>query len=318
MKNNLLYLILGCLFLLPKTTFGCMNEYWGIVNGKLHVGDEKEKFNKIPMGNNLKDSHMGLLFDEMTERYRKKPTLENYSDYAAVLIYKGKYQQAKKILLEIEQKKANLYNTAANLGTVYELLGQNDSALAWIRKAVEINPQSHYSSEWIHVKILEEKVKAGNDAAYFYKNSVLGLNFGQDTIPQNNNKIDLKDYSDKLYYQLSERMSFIKPKDPIIAQLTFDLANLYMLQNRLREAFFTFDKAKEYGFDNKLFDGRFQLSKKLYQEKRNLALEEQINNLSKPKTDSPSTHNGLFKILLFITGILLFVLVFFFIWNKKR
>lgn len=311
MKNNLLYLMLGCLFLLPKTTFGCMNEYWGIVDGKLHVGDEKDNFNKIPIGNNLKDSHMRLLFDEMTERYRKKPTLENYSDYAAALIYTGKYQQAKKILLEIEQKKANLYNTAANLGTVYELLGQNDSALAWIRKAVAINPQSHYGSEWIHVKILEEKVKAGNDAAYFYKNTVLGLNFGQDSIPQNNDGINLRNYSDQIYYQLSERMTFIKPKDPIIAQLIFDLANLYMLQDRHFEAYNTFTKAKEYGFENKLLDERFQLSKQLSQEQRRLSVIKQLE----PNTKMPQ--NG--KVWLWVTGcVLLSALVVYFVWYQKR
>ncbi len=52
----------------------------------------------------------------------------------------------------------NDYSIIANLGTAYELTGNDEKALELIRKAVAINPNSHYNSEWIHVRILEEKV----------------------------------------------------------------------------------------------------------------------------------------------------------------
>jgi tetratricopeptide (TPR) repeat protein len=287
-----------------------MNEYWGFVNGKLHVGDEDPKPAKIPVGNNLKDSHMRLLFDQMQERYRKKPTLENKSDYATALVYMGKYQQAKKLFLEIEHKKANLYNTAANLGTTYELLGQNDSALIWIQKAVAINPQSHFDSEWIHVKILEAKIKASLDTAFLSKNDILGLDFGRDTMPHNRSKIDLKTYTNQLYYQLTERMSFVQPNDPIVAQLTFDLATLYMLQNYHFEAYNTFDKAKKYGFEGALLEKWYNLSKKMSQTKG-------VLNFSEVTEQKPTQGKSVGKLLM--TGLLaVFGLIAFMVWYRKR
>jgi tetratricopeptide (TPR) repeat protein len=236
--------------------YSCGNEYWELLNGKLHEGGELLGSKKIPYGQNLKNSELLELYKDTYKRYKKNPTLENYTDYAATLMYKGAYQEAKAILLEIESKSPNKYNTAANLGTVYELLGQNDSALLWISRGIALNPQSHFNSEWIHVKILEAKIKAGNDAHYFETHNILNLDFGQALIPQNPDIKNPLELSQQIYYQLAERMSFIAPKDPIIAQLTFDLANIYAFSKDYQLAFYTYEQAKKYGFDNDLINKR--------------------------------------------------------------
>lgn len=188
--------------------------------------------------------------------YRQSGKLEDYSDLGALLVFTGQYSKAKPIFLEIEQKSPGLYETAANLGTVYELLGNNDSALYWIKKAVEINPKSHEGSEWIHVKILEMKVKAKGDVNYLRTHSILSLDFGNDDIPENKTGLNLEMLRLQLYYQLSERMSFVKPKDPVIAQLLFDLGNVCSMTTDVKSGLQVFLSAKAYGYTSSLFDRR--------------------------------------------------------------
>lgn len=73
--------------------------------------------------------------DTLLMSWKKTKNIATYNDYGAVLIYIGKYQEALKIFSEIETMSPNRYATAANIGTAYELLGLNDSAFYWIKKA---------------------------------------------------------------------------------------------------------------------------------------------------------------------------------------
>lgn len=195
--------------------------------------------------------------------YKRTGKLDDYSDLGSMMVYTGQYLKAKQIFQEIEEKTPGLYQTAANLGTTYELLGQNDSALYWIKRAVEINPNSHRGSEWIHVKILEAKVKANGDEKYLWTHSILSLDFGDDKIPVNKTNLDLQNLRDNLYDQLNERMSFIKPKDPIVAQLLFDLGNVCALTRDATSGLQVYQSAKEYGYISDLFDKRISYFEKL-------------------------------------------------------
>ena len=50
------------------------------------------------------------------------------------------------------KKYPNEYVVIANLGTTYELMGNNEKALEYIKKGMKLNPRSHNGSEWIHVE----------------------------------------------------------------------------------------------------------------------------------------------------------------------
>jgi tetratricopeptide (TPR) repeat protein len=56
----------------------------------------------------------------------------------AIMILLKKYDEAIKLYLEIEKIQPNGYSTASNIGTAYELIGQNKNALRWINKSVEL------------------------------------------------------------------------------------------------------------------------------------------------------------------------------------
>src|SRR6478609_5380234 len=144
------YLILAILcILLQSSVEACLNETRMKLNGQTY---HPHRHGRAPYGKDLTSEHYKKEYTERSEKYyaawQKDHNLNDYSDYGAMLVYLGEYEKAKNIFIEIEGIEPNRYSTAANLGTIYELLGKNDLALEWIRKAVSIDPMSHASSEW--------------------------------------------------------------------------------------------------------------------------------------------------------------------------
>lgn len=158
------------------------------------------------------------------------------SDYAWYELRMGNKENAVKLLEALYAQHANEYNILANLGTAYEVTGNNGKALEFLRKAVAINPQSHYGSEWIHIKILEQKVATSPDYRL-----ILDLNADKD--PEGwlagkvyNKAISADSLMVQLAFQLHERISFIAPPDPIVGQLVKDFADLVALTHSKKEA----------------------------------------------------------------------------------
>lgn len=177
--------------------------------------------------------------------YQRTRKIDYLSDKGLILIILGKYREAINLYQEIEKRDPGRYSTASNMGTAYELLGNDRKALYWIKKAVQINPDSHYQSEWIHINILKAKL-GGN--RYVTSDFLIGHDFGNHKIPASDlSSEELFILKKQLYYQLNERISFVKSKDKIIAQLLFDLANISYLIKEKAEALETYKMAKDYG-----------------------------------------------------------------------
>lgn len=233
----------------------CINEYRSLLNGALVFVDSHDTGVPYPRFN----PHDTVLLRKQLvfadSIYKRSGSIDDYSDFGAMLVYNGRYTEAKQVFLQIEKKRPGLYQTAANLGTAYELLGQNDSALIWIAKAIRINPQSHVGSEWIHVKILEAKVRA-EGGALRATGSILSLDFGDNATPENRTGADIVMLREHLYHQLVERMSFVQPKDPIVAQLLFDLGNASAMTLDVKSGLEIFKLARAYGYSSALLDKR--------------------------------------------------------------
>jgi tetratricopeptide (TPR) repeat protein len=190
--------------------------------------------------------------------YKKTRNLDYLSDKGLVLIVLGRYSDAIKLYEQIEKVEPGRYSTASNIGTTYELIGENELALKWIQKALIINPESHNGSEWIHVNILKNKISKDT---LISSQALIGMDFGTDHRPKSSlSKKSLSNLADALFYQLNERISFIKPEDAIIAQLLFDYANINILINDNSTALGCYEDAKEYGFYGKLIDIRYQMT----------------------------------------------------------
>lgn len=245
--------ILAFAFFLNIDSLACINgESKELKDGTLLYKDIREV---IPTGYVLNnDKALTKAIKRLDSLYRKTNNIEYLSDIGVVYIYLKQYDKAIKLYFDIEKLSPNRYSTASNIGTAYELKGQNEEALHWIQKALKIDPNSHQGSEWIHLNIL--KAKIGGEGFYNSK-SLLNVDFGNNTEPKAGlDSIEQENLWDALYYQLNERTTFVKPKDKIVAQLMFDFGNILFLQKRYFDANVAYIEAESYGFNGDLIKDR--------------------------------------------------------------
>lgn len=228
---------------------------WACLNGesrRLKNGDflylDAEYIGRVPHGHdfNIHPTRVNTILRELDSLYRVTKHFDYLSDKGIVLIVSGRYEEAIKLYLEIEKLAPGRYATASNIGTAYELSGNNVEALKWIKRAIAINPDSHRGSEWIHAAILETKIKG---AAYINTQNLLHTTFGTGDKPVSIlSKKELDTLANQLYYQLVERMSFVKVKDAIVAQMLHDLGDIEYLLGNEKFAKADYAYAEKYGY----------------------------------------------------------------------
>ncbi|WP_167343418.1 tetratricopeptide repeat protein [Flavobacterium chungangense] len=295
------------LVLLSFKSFACLNgESKYLKNGEIAYIDFR---GLVPHGHNFSNFKSSKILIELDSLYRKTNDIEYLSDKGYVLIIQKKYHEALQLYLNIEKIKPNRYSTASNIGTLYELIGENQKAYNWIKKSIEINPESHYGSEWLHLKILEAKVKdIKNVSGEFLTNN----SFGKEAFPKTNlsNK-QLRLFAQSVYFQVNERMSFIKPEDHIISVLLFELGNAVKIIGENQNAKQIYKKAKEYGFKDKIIDKRlnsYYESSASYGKIKNQKKSESINN--KVRID-------IWIVISIIGGVILIGLILFYSKSKN-
>src|SRR5688500_3081587 len=121
-------LLLVALFLTSKSTvFGCINEIGRSTVGEgIYVGElTPQEFLKALNTHEEKAYWKGVLRDlkHIDGRFSE---IENRNNSAVALLHLGRIREAIKILEKIEKEKPGLYYTATNLGTAYELNGENE------------------------------------------------------------------------------------------------------------------------------------------------------------------------------------------------
>jgi hypothetical protein len=154
------------------------------------------------------------------------------------------------MLEAIERAHPNEYIIAVNLGTAYELNGEDEKALHWIQEGLRRNPDSHSGTEWLHVMILESKIAGSKDPDWARTHSVLGLDFGTGDVPAMPTRLPPGQSADSvrkaLIYQLHERLAFVHPPDPLVGGMIADLADLKGLQETADHAVPLYDLALTY------------------------------------------------------------------------
>ena len=177
------------------------------------------------------------------------PTTRDRADYGGVLVHLGQLEKARTVLEAAEAAEPGNYAVAANLGTTYELLGENAKALEWIKKGMERNPASHQASEWVHVKILEAKQALAADPKWLETHSVLGADYGAEPRPSFHAKelrMENRRVLNSAGYQLAERLQFVKAPDPLVGDVLFDLANALAVAGTVETALGVYELAQEY------------------------------------------------------------------------
>ncbi len=187
---------------------------------------------------------------KMEADLRGATNFNDRSDYSVALMYLGRSKEAVELLQQLETEQPGQYFIAANLGTAYELSGNNQEALRWIKEGIHRNPDSHEGTEWLHVKILEGKIAQQKDAHHFENHSVLELlpeKIGY-RITIGEEKLSPKELTEAIQYQLAERLQFVKPPDPAVASLLFDYAAIEAATKTLESARSILQMAIAYGY----------------------------------------------------------------------
>lgn len=160
--------------------------------------------------------------------YREEPNLHHTNDLAVGRLLTGRYSEAISLLKEAEKRFPGQSIVAANLGTAYELSGNDAEALRWIREGVRRDPQEHDGTEWLHVEILEAKIALRRDPEWLRNNTVLGLNFGDAEVPvmparlprnENGEARTPAEIGRAISYQMYERKRFVPPPNAVVADL---------------------------------------------------------------------------------------------------
>jgi tetratricopeptide (TPR) repeat protein len=216
--RKIFFAFLLAILSLPFTSKACLNYYFFVnKEGEYYMADTilrgfNLNFNKERNEAKLKRSLSSL---------NKFHDYKLLSDYSVSLLKLGKTKIALEILSALEKAHPEEYNIAANLGTAYELSGMPDSALKYIKLAIRINPQSHGSSEWVHIKVLETEVHLKTNSNYLDDLTVLELNTKQKNDTMARKQLEL---------QIRERFPFCKGPDLIMASLLADLGDMYCNQ----------------------------------------------------------------------------------------
>ncbi len=173
--------------------------------------------------------------NEQEEFKRKNSLAVNY-------IKLGELQKAETILNELIKKQPKDYSVIINLGTLYELQAKNDKALSFIKKAIEINPESHGGSEWFHVKVLEYKLKTKSNESIL-KTDVLKLS----TL-----KLSSDEISSHINYQLQERIPFTPAPDSLMAKILQEYGDFLANNVSIKGAYVAYEVGMDYDKSNLL------------------------------------------------------------------
>lgn len=310
------------LVLISFKTFACLNGETRILKNGAYAYQDYDGIN--PQGHYFFKGDFPRLIIEFDSLYKKTKDLDYLSDKGYLLIVLGKYDEALKLYLNIEKIKPNRYSTASNLGTLYELMGENQKAYNWIKKSIAINPKSHEGSEWLHLKILEAKINNLKDVSGQF---LINTNFGTSREPKTKlSQKEIDELAQSIYFQVNERMSFIEPKDKIISILLFELGNLAELLGKNSSAVETYRTARKYGYEGDLIVERMINSSQNeinYYSERAQSYGSQLRALRESKGNIYSDYISQIEIIIVIlSGIILILLivfvVFFIKWKKLK
>ncbi len=320
-----MYRFISCfttIILFSFNSFACLNGETKVLKNGLHIYEDHQGI--VPYGHVFYQIDYEKVISELKSKYNKTHDIDYLSDVGYVLTIQKKYKEALNLYFEIEKIEPNRYSTSSNLGTIYELIGDNTNALKWIKNSVKINRKSHNESEWLHIKILEAKINKTRNLSSEY---LVNTSFGDSVVPSSNySKIQREKLIKALYYQLNERITFIKPKDEVIGKLLFELGNLALLKNDYSSAIEIYKKAFEYGNPDPLIFLRTELAREKNEERvweESVETEGKLIAQNQKKSDFKNKFLYQKEITVFwkytaVISIVVIVILLFIIYRLKR
>ena len=115
------------------------------------------------------------------------------------------------------------------------------------------NPESHRGTEWVHVLVLEAKLRDAGAPGASLRQPLVSIpeHIQPDTrLAVAGTLRSAASLREALNYQLTERMTFVKPKDPYVADLLYSLAVLEANLASVESARIVLSLAERYGYSD--------------------------------------------------------------------
>lgn len=224
---------MGKLFVLALLLFAtnahaCLNIFSFDSSGRVHYLEHEFLFSTY-----YKQNEIEKLLKKLERKFNKGDySYQNVSNYGVYLLMAGRSKEGLDLFRALSKKYPGLYEICANTAVAYELNGNIDSAYLWQVKAMEINPQAHNNSEWIHLKILEARKHLLSDPGWCLDNNITGavdsINsykeyFDQYGHENGNTRLIFREFID----QLEDRFPFTYAEDKVMGKLMFELGDAY-------------------------------------------------------------------------------------------
>lgn len=196
--------------------------------------------------------------ERIIEQALAEPNFDNLTNLGVLLIYQDNYAAATRLFVQIEALYPGRHQTAANLGTALELMGRDALALRWIRLGIHRDRREHEGTEWLHARILVAKLALKDNPRFLEGRSVAGVVFDPIVVPSlptaypdgnDGRPVKPHELERAFAYQLRERLPFVKPKDPVVANLLSDWATLNLAGGPIENAEALYRLAERYGME---------------------------------------------------------------------
>ena len=256
-----------------NNTSACLNEYGRNLQGRM-VYTKWFTISEKAKHHNLKKikKDLSIALEKLDEDSTFYQEWSNISVYYMKL---GKVDTALKILEPLIKKHPNEYKLIANLGTAYELAEQLDSALKYTKLGYQINPKSHHGSEWIHIKILEAKIKHKQHPEKLISNSILSIKLLKEKM--NESKYGFRKLDKQIKNQILTRVPFTPAPNKVIQNILFSMGRLHHSDGAYESAFLY------YAYAYKFTDNNYRKNTiKMLLEKLNTQRLQNKNNIKLP------------------------------------
>ncbi len=181
---------------------------------------------------------------------RKQPSCANSlqrgcNDLVIALLYAKRTAEALTLSTQLLAKYPEDYNVVITHAAALELSGRPADAIPFMKKAIGLNPDSHRGSEWIHLNLLEQRVRGTVPSDPW---SLIGVDLRPDSALMAPDSVDLRQLAKQVHYQVNDRLFFTPANDPLFGALLFAYADLLELCKFRNQAKLARERAASYGF----------------------------------------------------------------------
>lgn len=232
------------LLLVTLTAQPCGNEYGHTMEGTkvyaeyFYITDDMKTFDTERIQKRLEELRSKVALYPDDHRY--------WSDLALNLMKLGKADSSIAVLRPLLKEHGGEYNVLANLGTAYELVGELDSALKYISKGLEANPKSHGGSEWIHVRILEAKLKEQQEPGWLHTHAIIEMSELEGRTDKEDGEFSGSQITRELSYQLQTRAPFTPAPNRVMTNLMISLGDFNTLHGTYENALMAYATSLAY------------------------------------------------------------------------